>query len=174
MLSDDARPMGFPEYMQMLRRAVDDAELAYQAVVEGADAREDMLSAFGDAGIAIALASSKGLADALTLERATRGEFDTDRLPDADLMAAIAADVDAGLVDMTADPGAEPDRDAHCLRDVAAAYGDVESVWPEAHDVDFGPLMADHDAAQADWSLPSRDDYQPRPFPIDPDEEVTW
>ncbi|MFL1427103.1 MULTISPECIES: hypothetical protein [unclassified Nocardiopsis] len=164
VLSDEARPMGFPEYMQILRRAVDDAELAYQSVVEGADAREDMLAAFGDAGIAVALASSKGLADALTLERAARGEFDTDRLSDADLMAAIAADVDAGLSDMGADPVAEPDRDAHCMRDVAAAYGDLlmsppeaDSVWPEAHDL----------------LLPNRDDYQPK-FPIDPDEEVGW
>lgn len=158
MLSDEARPLGFPEYMQMARRALEDAELAYQSVVEGADARDDMLSAFGDAGVAIALASSKGLADALTLERAARGEFDTDGLPDADLVAAIAADVEAGLSDMAADPVADPDRDAVCLRDVAAAYGDLlmsppeaDSVWPEAHDVDFGPLMGDHDATQADW-----------------------
>lgn len=73
----------------------------------------------------------------------------------------------------------DPAMEARAARDIALAGDllmtppDFDSVWPEAHDVDFGPLMADHDAAQADWSLPDRDDYQPK-FPIDPDEEVGW
>ncbi|MEU0493539.1 hypothetical protein ABZ249_30295 [Nocardiopsis sp. NPDC006139] len=35
--------------------------------------------------------------------------------------------------------------------DLLMSPPEVDSVWPEASDVDFGPLVADHDAAQADW-----------------------
>ncbi|MFY7065942.1 hypothetical protein ACOQFV_08780 [Nocardiopsis changdeensis] len=58
----------------------------------------------------------------------------------------------------------DPAMEARAARDIALAGDllmpppDFDSVWPEAHDL----------------VLPDRDDYQPRPFPIDPDEEVGW
>lgn len=141
--------MSFRDYLTNALMKLGDAEAAYNALVDGDDdARDEVTNLMADAAIAISLGSSRALSDAVALSQAARGELSLDQVGDADMWAAIAADVDAGLSDMGSDPFADPDRDAVCERDIAAT-GDLLA-GPDQHE--------DWDEWLEDWTKTEEDD----------------
>ncbi|KOX10192.1 hypothetical protein ADL05_26330 [Nocardiopsis sp. NRRL B-16309] len=120
--------MNFRDYLKVARTSLDDAELAYDAMLDDPDARDDMDLAFKDGGYAISLAWTKGMADAVAMSQASRHDFVPEQFTDADMWAAIAADVDAGLTDPESLDSTEPASDAEA---VAAEESRVDYDGPE-------------------------------------------
>ncbi len=160
--------MSFRDYLTNALMRLGDAEAAYNQLVAGDDdARDQLTNLLADAAIAISLGSSKALDDAVALSRATRGEVDPDQVGDADMWAAITADVESGFgLEDTHEIDAE--REARFLAsigDVLAppAFGDVEvpgSLWSETAAVEDKQQLFDRDTYRSD-----------HPFPLDTDGE---
>lgn len=156
--------MGFRDYLSNALMKLGDAETAYNQLVDGDDAaRDEVTNLLADAAIAISLGSSRALSDAVALSCAARGDITPGQVEDADMWAAIAADVDAGLSDMGSDPVADSDRDAVCERDIAAR-GDLLAAPPFA-----GPepqtdredrTAREHDESTQDWNRAAEEDDQ--------------
>lgn len=131
--------MSFRDYLTNALMRLGDAEAAYNQLVAGDDtARDELTNLLADAAIAISLGSSKALADAVALSRAARGEFNPDQAGDADMWAAIAADVDAGL-GLEDDHEIDADREARFLESI-------------------GDLLAPPPAFDKDWSGAEEDE----------------
>lgn len=162
--------LSFQDCMSMVMIHVSAAEGLYQQMLSGPDTRVEMGEALAQAAVVLAQGAARATRDAVALSRASRHDFDPLQAEvDVDLMAAIAADVDAGLSDMGSDPQMDADRDAHCLRDVAAAEGDL--LAPPPFDVEVPGSIWSETEALADRRDP---DQYPFPVDIDPDEETPW
>ena len=157
--------MGFRDYLTNALMRLGDAEAAYNALVDGDDsARDEVTNLLADAAIAISLGSSKALADATALSRATRGEINPDEVDDADMWAAIAADVDAGL-GLEDTHEVDADRDAQFLADTGDLLEPEPFGWaPEAHDLVFpvaGPQEDRADRTARDWNRAAEEGERP-------------
>lgn len=141
--------MGFRDYLTNALMKLGDAEAAYNALIDGDDdARDEVTNLLADAAIAISLGSTKALNDAVALSRAARGDLTPDQMDDADMWAAITADVEAGLADMTDDAPGDPEEEARAARAIAGR-GDLLT-GPDQHE-DWGEWLKD-------WTKTEEDD----------------
>lgn len=153
-----SEPTPFRALMSLVRIHADAADDLYSRMVSGEDVSSELGTAIHAGVHALVQASQRAMTDRRSLEAFASGEFS---LSDADVLAAVAADE-------AEDPSqpmipADPDREAHCVRDIEA--GDLLAA-PPAGDVEVpGSLWAETEA------LHYRDQH---PFPIDPDEEKPW
>lgn len=151
--------MGFRDYLTNALMRLGDAEAAYNALIDGDDsARDEVTNLLADAAIAISLGSSKALADATALSRAARGEINPGEVDDADMWAAVAADVDAGLgLEDTHEVGAE--EEARAAREIAAC-GDLLAPPPEFEPEVPGSLWSETAALEDKFGVYDRDTIQ--------------
>ncbi|WP_433701832.1 hypothetical protein [Nocardiopsis sp. CA-288880] len=94
--------MGFRDFLEAHRRNVDAVEAAYEAGIDGTGTLAELTELFEDAGFSLVLARSKATADLRDLEAASVGDMvpeDVNGLP-SELVDAILADADAGLLDL--------------------------------------------------------------------------
>ncbi|WP_017598676.1 hypothetical protein [Nocardiopsis lucentensis] len=164
-----AEHVSFVDYLAQVYDHLATAKAMYERMLaadtDTEDVRAELSAAMGLAGVALARGSAQDNQDAVALSRASRHDMDPFQAEfDVDLLAAIAADVDAGLGAPGEAEVGEPDRDARCMRDVAAAEGDLlagDSLWWETSEAEDrqGRYDTDH------W---------PFPVDIDPDEEKPW
>ena len=94
--------MGFRDFLEAHRRNLAAVEAAYEAGIDGVGTLGELTELFDDAGFSLVLARSKATADLRDLEAAAAGDMvpeDVDGLPQ-ELVDAILADADAGLLDL--------------------------------------------------------------------------
>lgn len=94
--------MGFRDFLAAHRRNVDALAAAYEAGIDGTGTLDELTDLFDDAGFSLVLARSKATADLRDLEAASVGDMvpeDVDGLT-AELVDAILADADAGVLDL--------------------------------------------------------------------------